>query len=282
MNLTDYRKTSVARVVEMVRREAARYGCSIVKTELVGLAPQEAFIDAAQWYLQIDGLQPDQILENRLAEAANSESTAITPAAFLEATAAGTATPGGGAVAALAGALTAALTTMVARLTIGKKKYADVEQEMKDIAARADTIRATLTDAIAADSAAFDEVMAAMRLPKDTHEQKAARSAAVQTATQHAIDVPMRVVRACAKLLELANVAATKGNLNAASDAATAVHMARAAIEAAGMNVRVNAAGLEDKDSAQRQVAALNLLRASTADLANRILEEVEQRASLV
>ncbi|MGH2593984.1 MAG: glutamate formimidoyltransferase, partial [Anaerolineae bacterium] len=192
MNLTDYRKTPVARVVETVRREAARYGCSIVKTELVGLAPQEALIDAAQWYLQIDGLQPDQILENRLAEVSTgAETKSLIPNAFLEATAAGTATPGGGAVAALAGALAAALTTMVARLTIGKKKYADVEAEMKAVVARADALRADLTAAIDADSAAFDAVIAAMKLPKDMPEQQENRQREIQVATQRAIDVPL-------------------------------------------------------------------------------------------
>ena len=167
MNLTDFRKTPIFRVVEMIRREAARYGCGIVKTELVGLIPQAALIDAAQWYLQSDGLTPDHVLENRIGETLAAQTTGrvsepfdsaqgmpsqgLTPTAFLEATAAGSATPGGGAVAALAGALSAALAAMVARLTIGKKKYAEVEPEMKEIAARADAIRATLTDAIDAD-----------------------------------------------------------------------------------------------------------------------------------
>lgn len=283
MNLTDYRKTSIARVVEMVRREAARYGCSVVKTELVGLTPQEALIDAAQWYLQIDGLEPDQILENRLAEASDeSASASPTPAAFLEATAAGTATPGGGAVAALAGALAAALATMVARLTIGKKKYVEVEAEMKDIAARADAIRAQLTAAIDADSAAFEEVMAAFKLPKDTPEQQAARGQAIQIATQHAADVPLGVARAAVDVLEMAHAVAVRGNVNAASDAATAAHMARAAVESAGMNVRINAAALDDKESARRQIEQLNALRARAATLLDLSLAEVEKRATLL
>ena len=278
MNLTDYRKTSIARVVETVRREAARYGCTLVKTELVGLAPQEAFVEAAQWYLQIDGLQTDQILENRLAEAA---STTPAPAGFLDAVAAGTATPGGGAVAALAGALSAALTSMVARLTIGKKRYADVESEMKDAATRADSVRAQLTSAMEEDSAAFEEVMASFRLPKDTPEQQAARRQAIQAATRHAIDVPLGVARACVAALELASLVAAKGNLNAASDAATAGHMARAAVEAAGINVRVNIAGLDEREQARQQLEELSELRARAARLSDGILAVIEQRTSL-
>ena len=296
MNLTDHRKTPIARVVETVRREAARYGCSIVKTELVGLTPQETLIDAAQWYLQIDGLKPDQILENRLSEnLANPNphtgaggrsrdsqpSQGSTPSAFLEATAAGTATPGGGAAAALAGALAAALTTMVARLTIGKKKYADVEAEMKAVAARADAIRADLTAAIDADSAAFDAVIAAMKLPKDMPEQQETRQREIQVATQRAIDVPLSVARACVEVLELAQGVAERGNVNALSDAATAAHMARTAIEAAGMNVRVNAVGLDDEESARRQVEELKELRSRAAALTDQILAEVEKRAAL-
>jgi glutamate formiminotransferase/formiminotetrahydrofolate cyclodeaminase len=288
MNLTDFGKTPVFRVVEMVRREAARYGCSIVKTELVGLIPQAALIDAAQWYLQIDGFTPDQVLEYRIGETlgetlakVSDPSQGLTPVAFLEAVAAGAATPGGGAVAALAGALAAALTTMVARLTIGKKKYAEVEAEMKDVVVRAEALRAQLTAAIDADSAAFEAVMAAMKMPKDAEEQKAARAEAIQAATQGAIDVPLGVVRACVDVLELARLAARHGNVNAASDAASASHMARAAIEAAAMNVRINAAGLDDKESTQQQVDELNRLRAYSAQLADQVLTEVETRAML-
>ena len=115
MNLTNYRKTPIARVVETIRREAARYGCAITKSELVGLTPQDALIDAAQWYLQLDMFESHQILENKLREALSGQPKSIIPNAFLEATAAGSATPGGGAVAALAGALSAALAGMVAR-----------------------------------------------------------------------------------------------------------------------------------------------------------------------
>ncbi len=188
MNLTNYRKTPIARVVETIRREAARYGCAITKSELVGLTPQDALIDAAQWYLQLDMFESHQILENKLREALSGQPKSIIPNAFLEATAAGSATPGGGAVAALAGALSAALAGMVARLTIGKKKYAAVEAQMKDIAARADGLRGKLTASIDEDSAAFEEVMNALKLPKETPEEIAARSAQIQIATQHATD----------------------------------------------------------------------------------------------
>jgi glutamate formiminotransferase/formiminotetrahydrofolate cyclodeaminase len=289
MNLTDFRKTPLARVVEMVRREAARYGCAITKTELVGLSPQAALIDAAQWYLQLDNLAPDQILENRLAGnlanaqviAGRTASQTLTPGAFLDATAAGTATPGGGAVAAFAGALGAALAAMVARLTIGKKKYAEVEPLMQEVVARAEVVRSRLTAGIEADSAAFDAVMTAMKLPKDTPEEKDKRRREIQAAVRHATEIPLECARASLEVLELAHTVAASGNLNALSDAATALHMARAAIESAGMNVRVNTAALEDKEQARAYIEELNQIRVRATALTEATLTEIDKRTTL-
>jgi glutamate formiminotransferase/formiminotetrahydrofolate cyclodeaminase len=282
MNLTNFHQTPIARVVEFIRREAARYGCTIALTELVGLTPQDALIDAAQWYLQLDRFERDQILENKLREALAGETKSIVPNAFLEATASGTATPGGGAVAALAGALSAALAGMVARLTIGKKKYVAVDSQMKDVAAQADSLRGKLTAAIAADSAAFEEVMTALKLPKDTAEEQAVRNQQLQLATQHATDVPLHTAQLCLETLDLVHFVAANGNVNAMSDAASAAFMARAAIDAAGMNVRINAASLEDKTQAERYVDEWKSIRDQAAARIDQILSEVERRATLV
>ena len=281
MNLTDYRRTPIARVVEFVRREAARYGCVIAKTELVGLTPQEALVDAAQWYLQIDHFESHQILENKLSEVLSGQTKSIIPNMFLEATASGSATPGGGAVAALAGALSAALTGMVARLTIGKKKYAEYDSQMKDIATAADGLRAKLTAAIEADSAAFDEVMTVLKLPKESADQQAARSQQIQIATQHATDVPLHTSHLCLEVLGFVQGVALHGNVNAMSDAASAAFMARAAIEAAGMNVRINALSLDDKAQARRCVDEWQSIQTQATQRIEQILIEVEQRAAL-
>ena len=122
----------------MVRREAARYGLTITKAELVGLTPQKAFMDAAKWYLQMDGMEDSQVLEYRLQEEAEKE---IRLADFVAATASRQPTPGGGSVAALAGALAAALAQMVAGLTVGRKKYAAVDAEAQAILAEAENLR---------------------------------------------------------------------------------------------------------------------------------------------
>ena len=146
MNLTNYKKTPVARVVELIRREAARYGVAIHHSELVGLIPQQALVDAAQWYLQLDQFEPEQILEQRIAATSHPTAQAKSLGGdFLDALAAGTATPGGGSAAAYAGAAGAALVAMVARLTVGKKKYAEVEGRMQAIITQAETLRNQLT-----------------------------------------------------------------------------------------------------------------------------------------
>jgi len=281
INMTDYRKTPIYRTVEMIRREAARYGVAISFSELVGLAPQAALIDAARWYLQLDKLEMNQILENRLAEAQAQEAQAQGITGFLDTVAAPTATPGGGAVAALAGALAAALAQMVAGLTMGKKKYAEVEAEMRTILAQAQALRQELAAAIAADSAAFEAVMATYRLPQGSDDEKVAREAAIQRALSGAAAVPLRVARASVAVLELARSVAEKGNTNALSDAGSAAHMARAAVECAGLNVRTNAAGVSDQDAARAWLAELADLRRRAAELETAVERIVVERGNL-
>lgn len=281
INMTDYRKTPIYRTVEMIRREAARYGVAISFSELVGLAPQAALIEAAQWYLQLDKLEMNQILENRLAEAQAQEAQAQGITGFLDTVAAPTATPGGGAVAALAGALAAALAHMVAGLTIGKKKYAAVEAEMRAILTQAQALRQELAAAIAADSAAFEAVMAAYRLPQGSDDEKRRREAAIQRALGGAAAVPLRVARASVAVLELVRSVAEKGNTNALSDAGSAAYMARAAVECAGLNVRTNAAGVSDQDAARAWLAELADLRRRAAELEIAVERIVVERGNL-
>lgn len=299
MNLTDYRKTPVARIVEMIRREAARYGVTVTTSELIGLAPQEFFVDAARWYLQLDKFMPDQILEYRIQQAEAAEAALIaeeppipedaarpivavappggTPEAFVAAVAAGTPTPGGGAVAALAGALSAALAEMVAQLTVGKKRYAAVEETMQAIVAAAATLREQLLDAIDEDIAAFESVLEAFRLPKDDP----ARADAIQEATAHAADVPLNVARLALEAMRLAEQVAAHGNTNAASDAASAAFMGLAAVESAAMNVRINAASLDDAQLATRYRHDASALVESARATRDAVMQTVEVRAGL-
>jgi glutamate formiminotransferase/formiminotetrahydrofolate cyclodeaminase len=239
MNLTDFRRTSIPTVIEAVRAEAERAGVGLLRSELVGLVPLQAMIDTAAPALRLEDFRPGQILEIRLAEAAAE-------ADFLEGLAEGTATPGGGAAAAYAGAMAAALVGMVARLTLGKKKYAAVEARMKAMIETADELRRNLAAATSKDSAAFEAVLQAMRLPQGTDEERRERTAALDRATRRAALVPLDVARLSAQLAELAAEAAEIGNLNAISDAASAESWSRAAFQAAVLNVRINAKSLAD------------------------------------
>ena len=270
MNLTDYHQTPIARVVEFVRREAARYGVTIHHSELIGMAPLQAFSDAAAWYTQLDAFTQDQILEHRLLEVQNQQlqqSSSILPAAFLSALASGDPTPGGGAAAALSAAMGAALVAMVARLTIGKKKYAEVDERMQDLAQEAESLRLVLTDKITEDSQSFDGYMQALHLPKGTEEEQAARKQALAAAALNAAEVPLEVARRCIQVLKLAGEVIEKGNLSAISDGASACYLAMAALGAAALNVRENAATASEAQPLEPLLSELQGLEAEARRL---------------
>lgn len=256
MNLTDFHGTPVARVVEAIRREAHRYGVDVHHSELVGLIPQEALVDAARWYLQLDQFKLEQILENRLADIQKEESTSASED-FLDALAEGTAAPGGGSAAAYTGAAAAALVSMVARLTLGKKKYAAVETDMYALLKESEQLRSQLKAMIEKDAQAFRAVMEAFKLPRDTDEEAAARQAAIDQATLIAAQVPLETARKAVRVMELANQVVASGNVNAISDGATGVALARAALTGAGYNVRINVTSLSDPSSGASLLAEL-------------------------
>ncbi len=274
MNLTDYTHTPIYRVQEMIKAEAARYGCQIAFSELIGMIPEQALIDSARWYLQLDRFSEGQILERKIQQA---EAEMLSPERFIEAVASDDPTVGGGTVAALAGALAAALAAMVARTTLGKKKYADVEPVMRSAIEQAETLRAELAQAISADSAAFRQVMEAYRLDKDDP----ARAQAIQSALKHAAEVPLQTARLAVQALEQLKVVATQGNINAVTDAASGAHMALAAIEAAALNVLVNVQGLEDRAAAQALREEVVALREQGRALSAEVLAAVAERSGL-
>lgn len=264
MNLTDFQQTPIARVVELIRREAARYGVAIHHSELVGLIPEEALVDAAVWYLQLDQFEKSQVLERRLAEAYEGD---LVDERFLSALASGSPTPGGGSAAAYAAAMAAALVAMVARLTIGKKKYLDVQEGMHLIVKRAEVLRAELTAAVRRDAAAYEEVMKAFRLPKESEQDLARRSLEIEKATLGAANVPLEVAGKALEVMELACEAIEKGNLNAISDAASATSLAMAAISSAALNVRVNVASLTERRTADQVLVEIEMIEKRAKDL---------------
>lgn len=178
--------------------------------------------------------------------------TELTVKGFLAETAGEAPVPGGGSISALNGAIAASLCQMVANLTIGKKKYADCEAEMKEIAAKAASIAQELVLDVDRDSDAYDKVFTAFKLPKETDEEKAARSQAIQESTKYAAEVPMEVARRVYSLLDMIDAVVARGNQNAVTDGCVAMMCARCAIVGALFNVRINLTSLKDRDFAAK------------------------------
>ncbi len=164
----------------------------------------------------------------------------------------GSPTPGGGNVAALCGVLAASLGQMVCSLTIGKKKYSEVEEEIKTVRDELDRISKELVALAEKDNEAFGKVMQAFKLPKDTDEQKKERAAAIESATMEAAIVPAEVISKCKQLLPYLEITASKGNRNSLSDAGVALSLAAASAEGAFLNVAINCTGLANRETADK------------------------------
>ena len=194
---------------------------------------------------------------------------------YLEKAAAGTAVPGGGSVAALNASLAAGLTEMVANLTIGKKGYEAVAEEMNAIAGKAAELRDKLTAAIDRDAEAYSEVMAAFKLPRATDREKELRKQAIQKAFKHAALVPMEVANQAVKVLDLAGRAVADGNKNAVTDGLVAAMNARTAALAALYNVKINLGSIEDDEFEKKLTREINDLEQQAKSKEQKILANV-------
>ena len=281
MNLTNFNKTAIPHVIEMIRREAERYGTVIHHSELVGLIPQKALIDSAIWYLQLDQFSDDQILERRLETAGAESAGDDAKIYFLDALASKEPTPGGGSAAAFTAAEAAALVAMVGRITLGKKKYVDVHPEMEKIVRRADGLRQTLSELINQDAEAFRAVIHAYRLPRGSEEQKRKRELSVQAAILQAALVPLKTCQETLKILRLAVLVADKGNKNAITDAGTASALAVAAVTSAGANVRINLQSLTDNSAKEKLTAQLEKIESETRELDQQVRKYLQARAQI-
>ncbi len=198
--------------------------------------------------------------------------------AFLNQLASASATPGGGSAAAIMGAMGAALVSMVANLTIGKEKYNNVEADMQALLEEAEALRLCLLDAVRADVEAFDQVMAAYRLPKNTDGEKAIRSARIQEALKTATDVPLECVRLSAAVIDLSRTAMEKGNRNVISDAGVAVLAAHAALKSSALNVYVNLNAIKDAAFASQRREELTHLLAGKDEAVEEIYQQVKNQ----
>lgn len=197
---------------------------------------------------------------------------------FLDDLASDASVPGGGSAAAAAGAMGAALVSMVCNLTIGKEKFADVEVQMKEILDKSEALRARLMQFMQEDIEAFESVMAAYRMPKETAEQKADRSAAIQEGSKKATTTPLTTAQACAEVIKLAQSAADMGNPNVASDAGVAVLCAQAGLKGAALNVLINLGAIKDEAFVSKHQAELDQIMADHEPLANELYESVKRK----
>jgi glutamate formiminotransferase/formiminotetrahydrofolate cyclodeaminase len=274
MNLVDTEKTALHTAFDFVKLRAEAEGAQVTWSEIVGLVPEKALFDTAVSHLQLRQFTAAQVLERRVREAVSGGESV---SGFLASVASSNPVPGGGSVAAHAGAVAAALAQMVAGLTIGKKKYAAVDAEMKEVALKAVSLGNTLASLVKRDSEAYSLVAEAYKLPKEPAEAAARRSDRVTNALLKAAEVPLETARASVEVAQIATVVAEKGNSNAVTDAGVAALLAEAACKGADYNVRVNVSALDDPSKGASLVAESRQLVKKVADLGATVAARVEK-----
>jgi glutamate formiminotransferase/formiminotetrahydrofolate cyclodeaminase len=255
MNLTDMDVTPLHVAFDTCEERARDRGLRVTGSELVGLVPKGALLAAGIHYqvavrtLGLGEVKPfdlaDRVIDYRLA--APAPLVGMSLRAFTDELSSDSPAPGGGSVSAVAGALGAALAAMVANLSHPKKGFEAVQERLEEIAVRGQAIKARLLAAVDADTQAFDGLLTAMRLPKGTPEEQAARTEAIALATVSAIEVPLGVLEACPEIIELCREVGRIGLQASKSDAGTGAQVARAAAAGAYQNVCINLPGLTDK-----------------------------------
>jgi glutamate formiminotransferase/formiminotetrahydrofolate cyclodeaminase len=300
INFTNYKEAPVHLVFDEAVREAENLGLRVTGSELVGLIPREALLMAGRYYLEKQGKSPGvpagelirtavislglndvsafdadkKIIENQFKEGGPSL-LGLSLREFADEVSLDSPTPGGGSAAALFASLSAALSSMVANLTVGKKGYEEAAEEMKEVALRAQELKDGLLQAVDEDTRAFNKVMEAFRLPKSSEDQAREKEAAVEKASRQATLVPLSVLERCESLLDLAKLVAQKGNRNSLSDAGVAVAAAEAAATGAFYNVRINLPGIQD-ESFKKEVSE------KAAELMKKIVQAGTEARALV
>ncbi len=268
INLTDFEQTPIHRVFEMVKREAERYGVTIAGSEIVGLIPKRAMELTSDFYLQLENFSAAQVLENRMEAAldgARSEAPGRLAAMvlpFVEAVGQPTAAPGGGSVAALAGALGAALGQMVAGLSRKKKSQAAYIEPLSEAASEFQAAAKQLAESIDRDAGAFESVLAAHKLPQGTPEEQSRRDKAIEQALKGAAEAPLEVARKAAELFDRLGQLEPMASPSMLSDVQVGRLMAAAAVRGSVDNVIINVESLSDAAFAARMKSEAQALSA--------------------
>lgn len=250
MNLTDFEQTPIHRVFEIVKREAEGLGVTVAGSEIVGLVPQKALEMSAEFYLQIENFRPELVFENRLNAIleGTQELAAMKVADFLDSVSAVNPAPGGGSVAALAGALASALGRMVVGFTLHKKKFEIHQTKLQEYHCLLEDSLAELRQAVDRDAQAYSQVVAAQQLPKSTQSEKQIREQKLQEALRNATEVPMRVAELACRVMQSLLDLRPITNPNVASDLNVGFWMALAAAEGALENVLINLKSLPESE----------------------------------
>jgi glutamate formiminotransferase/formiminotetrahydrofolate cyclodeaminase len=304
MNLTNINITPVHIAFDEVCKKATERGIRVTGSELIGLIPLKAMLDAGKYFLKkqersvgvsekelikiavktmgLDELTPfkpeERIIEYLLADKADSRLVCMTLKDFADETASESPAPGGGSIAAYVGSLGAALATMVANLSSHKKGWDDRWQEFSTWAEKGEHYKNELVKLVDADTAAFNKIMTAFGLPKGTDEEKNARTKAIQDATKFAIEIPFKVMQTTYDSMAVIKAMAEIGNPNSISDAGVGALCARSAVMGAFMNVRINASGYDDKTFVNDVVAKGKELENKTIALETAILKIVNEK----
>lgn len=304
MNLTNLEVTPLHIAFEECCKSAERRGMRVTGSELVGLVPLKVMLDAGRYFLQkqkwstgvpeeelihiavkslgLDELTPfdpkKKIIEYQLADENTAPLANLNLRAFANATAKDTPTPGGGSISAYVGALGAALGAMVANLSAGKRGWDDRLEEFSAWAEKGQRLKDTLLHLVDEDTQAFNQIMAAFRLSKETPEEKSARKQAIQAATRYAIETPMRTMEAAFEVFELAEAMVREGNPSSVSDAGVGALCARAAVHGAWLNVRINTGSLADKELAVEFLKKAEAIAKQTDEAERRIVKLVEEK----
>ena len=303
MNLVDYKLTPPHVAFDEICRLAETKGLRVTGSELVGLIPLQAMLDAGRYYLnkqeKSPGVPDPELIQTAIQSMGLNDLSKFDPAKkiieyqfserlgqlasmsvgdFADETSMDSPAPGGGSVSALAGAMGAALSSMVANLTFGKKGHESDSDALKSVAQQAQVLKDELLRAIDRDTEAFNKVMDAFRLPKKTDAQKSERATAISEATKHAALVPLNVMKLAAESLEQVQQIAEKGIDNAISDAGVAALMGRACAEGAYLNVKINLAGIEDADFNKKTLAEADRLLSLIGIDERKALDRIEKR----
>ncbi len=282
LNLTHPKRTKIHQVLEVVRNEARRFGATVIETEIVGMIPLFALLDALRYYLQPEKLDESMILDlYYLGGSEDPTKKTFTEMSLIEfgnQVRRARATPGGGSVAAAIGSFGAALVCMVTGLSLSGRRFAAIKEEMLEHRHAAENDRGVLMGLVETDSSAFDEVMALFKMPEETEAEKKKKADAIEEATIKAASIPLDTMRHSFNAMIHAKAAAAKGNANAITDAGVAAHALMAAMEGAALNVRINLGNIRTKEFVEETAAEVEKLLTDGRKLKDEILEIVEDR----